>query len=49
MIYISAGVAIIGVLGYKYFIKRVPASCIGNQHPSLMPSGTEFCSLRYQA
>lgn len=26
MFYISAGVAILGVVGYQYFVKRVPAS-----------------------
>jgi len=26
MFYISAGVAIVGAVGYQYFVKRVPAS-----------------------
>ncbi len=26
MFYISAGIAIIGAVGYQYFVKRIPAS-----------------------
>jgi hypothetical protein len=43
MFYISACVAIVGAVGYQYFVKRVPASLNPPLNPTFTSSNRTSC------